>query len=135
MNDGFLHGQGVLTLEAVQMFYELILEEPERAVLIEEKLADFCQSKKDEIQPVVTLMVKNLKENCEYYHAVSLKNASLGVRIIDSRPNMGEISLPLSEVAKIETGVPFDVHDTPYDTENEEEWCLGDDMCYYLQFN
>ena len=131
VNDGFLHDQGVLTLEAVQLFYELILEEPERAVLIEEKLVDFCRSKKYEIQPVVTLMVENKKENSKYYHAVSLKNASHGFSLVDSRPNMGEIKLPLSEVAKLETGVPFDV----YDTEAGEEWSLGDEMCYYIVFN
>ena len=34
VNDGFLHDQGVLTLEAVQKFYEEILEQPEEATLV-----------------------------------------------------------------------------------------------------
>ena len=131
VNEGFLHDQGVLTLEAVQMFYELILEEPERAIMIEEKLVDFCQSNSDENQPVVILMVKSLNESREYYHAVTMKRASIGYILTDSRPNMGEISFPLSEVAKFETGETFDI----FDTKAEEEWSLGDQICYYIQFN
>ena len=113
------------------MFYELILEEPERAMMIQEKLVDFCQSNSDENQPVVILMVKSLNESREYYHAVTMKRASIGYILTDSRPNMGEISFPLSEVAKFETGETFDI----FDTKAEEEWSLGDQICYYIQFN
>ena len=138
MNDGFLRDQGILTLEAVQKFYDLILEEPSRAIMKEEKLKDFCQSKKDGIQPVVTLMMKNSEENDEYYHAVTLKNPLLDqnmltVTLADSRSKMGEITipLPLSELTKFKTGEPFDI----FDTKTEEEWSLGDEMCYYIVFN
>ena len=99
----------------------------------EEKLKDFCQSKKDGIQPVVTLMMKNSEENREYYHAVTLKNASLDqnmltVTLADSRSKMGEITIPLP---LSETGEPLNI----YDTKTTEEWSLGDDMCYYIEFN
>ena len=113
------------------MFYELILEEPERAIMIEEKLVDFCKSNNDENQPVVILMVRNLNENREYYHAVTMKRASLGYILTDSRPNMGEIPFPLSEVAKFQTGETLDI----FDKKAEEEWSLGDEMCYYIEFN
>ena len=43
-NDGFLHDQGVLTLEAVQKFYQEILEEPQEVTLVKEKFIDRCRS-------------------------------------------------------------------------------------------
>ena len=138
VNGGFLHDQGILTLEAVQKFYEQILEKPKNATLIEEKLVDFCKSKKKEVQPVVTLMLKNLTENQDYYHAVLLQSSVLGenlltVTFVDSRPRMGEITmhLPLSEASEFKSGEKFVI----FDTKVEEDWCLGDQMCHFLVFN
>ena len=138
VNDGFLHDQGILTLEAVKMFYDEILAKPTMAILVEEKLMDFCKSKKKQVNPVVTLMLKDLTQNQEYYHAVLLKSSVLGdnlltVTFVDSRPQMGEITmhLPISEVSELKTGQKFVI----VDTKIKEEWCLGDQMCHYLVFN
>ena len=82
-NDGFLHDQGVLTLEADQKFYEEISEQPEEATLVQEKFTDFCRSMRN-VRPVVTLKMKSLNEkldnsvNQEYYHAVTLERSVVG---------------------------------------------------------
>ena len=87
---------------------------------------------------MVTLMLKNLTEDKEYYHAVLLKSSVLGeslltVTFVDSRPRMGEITmhLPLNERSEFNGGAKFVI----FDTKVEEDWCLGDQMCHYLVFN
>ena len=134
-NDGFLHDQGVLTLEAVQKFYEEILKKPKEATLKEERFIDLCRSMKQRVHPVVTLKLKKSKENEEYYHAVTLHNSvversMLKITLSDSRPKMGEktIRVPISELPNFESGKNSVVM-------GWEEWCLGDEMCYYLVFN
>ena len=77
VNDGFLLDQGVHTLEAVQKFYEEILEIPERAEFVETELIEFCQMKNHKFQPIVTLMLKNEKGDEEYYHAVTPEDSFL----------------------------------------------------------
>ena len=139
VNDGFLHGQGILTLEAVQMFYELILVKPKRATLIEEELIEYCQSPQKETknQPVVTLMIKYLTQ--EYYHTVTLKKSflddnSLTATFIDSRSGIGQIEMNLPVSNTLQPTVKYN-NFIPKDPKVKEQWCLGDEMCYYIMFN
>ena len=131
-----MHDQGVLTLEAVQKFYEEILEEPQEATFEEERFIDLFRSMKQGVHPVVTLKLKKSKENEEYYHAVTLHNSvfegsMIAITLSDSRPRMGEktIHVPVSELSNFESGENSVVMG------QDEEWCLGDEMCYYLVFN
>ena len=139
VNDGFLHDQGILTLEAVQKFYDQILERPRGAWLKEEKFLDFCLSDNDEVQPVVTLSLKNSDEEQNNYHAVTLKHAVfkdpiLKTTFIDSRSQIGEVDMYLSlstDRSNLKPTEKFAI----FDTRIIEDWWLGDDMCYYLEFN
>ena len=146
VNDGFLHDQGVLTLEAVQKFYEEIFEYPEEATLIEADLLEFCHSEKSQFRPVVTLMLKDLVENEKYYHAVTLKSFELDskflkAKLIDSRAENGEVDVnfPLTDDVsgpEIKLNEKLIISNSSIE---KEEWYLGesegDEMCYYIEFN
>ena len=139
VNDGFLHGQGILTLEAVQMFYEIILVKPKRATLVEEEFIQYCLNprKEPENQPVVTLMIKHLSQ--EYYHTVTLKKSflsynSLKATFIDSRSGIGQIEMFLPVSKTLEPTLKYNNFITK-NPKIKEQWCLGDEMCYYIMFN
>ena len=64
-NKGFLRNEGLNTLEAVQMFYKAICEEPMKPKCEEIDLLEFCKtdpSSYGDYQPVVTIQ---LKEGCQ----------------------------------------------------------------------
>ena len=136
MNDGFLHDQGVLTLEAVQKFYQEILEEPKEATMAKEKFIDLCRSMESGVHPVVALKLQTLNESQEYYHAVTLRDSKMSwnnfvtITLSDSRRHTGQTTMriPDSELSNFESGENSVVMN------DDEEWCLGDEMCYFLEF-
>ena len=89
---GFLHDEGINTLEAIQTFYDLIKEKPRKSGYVEKKLIDFCppgHNPNREYQPVVLLVKQNQG------HAVALKKYSndrktLTLTVIDSAAPNGE---------------------------------------------
>ena len=95
---GFLHDEGINTLEAVQKFYEAISENTRKSGYVEKDLLDFCppgQSSVGGYQPVVNIMFYNSKTGSEAFHAVAVKNylndgKTLTLTLIDSTTTSGE---------------------------------------------
>ena len=95
VNKGFLHNEGINTLEAIQKFYVAISATPRKPGYVEKDLLDFCplgQSSNLGYQPVV-ILAKN-GEN----HAVALKKYSndkkeLILTLIDSAAKTGETTV------------------------------------------
>ena len=122
------------------MFYDQILERPGRASLVEEKFLDFCLSDNVEVQPVVTLTLKNSDEEQNNYHAVTLKHAVfkdpiLKTTFIDSRSQIGEVDMHLVLPTDTQPNIKPIEKFIIFDTRINEEWWLGDDWCYYLELN
>ena len=135
-NGSFLRDQGVLSLESVQKFYELIGEEPKEASLRVVKVLDFCNQlgyHKLDYQPVITLTNTNSTNGQTQGHAVVLRDyhrheESLVMTTIDSASVSGE------RVVKC----PIVVEDGQQKLKikrTEDEWCLGSDICHVLDLS
>ena len=126
----------MLTLEAVQNFYQVIMEEPQEATMVEERFIDLCRSMKNGVVPVVTLMLNNKDENQDYYHAVTLRSSVrlesfLEITLSDSRSISDQIAIMIS-VSDLST---FESRENYVSVRRDEKWYLGDEMCYYFVFN
>ena len=125
-----------MTLEAVQKFYQEILEEPRRAILVENELIEFCRSEnQSHHRPVVTLVLKEKNTKEIYYHAVTLKESKfditsnvLSLTLLDSRAETGETTVTLPVYTR-KNGQLY-LRTRP----KIGEWRLGDTNCYHLEF-
>ena len=80
-NEGFLRDQGILSLESVQKFYQIIKEEPSNASMMIKNLLSFCnQLGYNELghQPVITLVKRNSTTGDTQGHAVVLHSYNRG---------------------------------------------------------
>ena len=126
------------------MFYDEIMEKPEKAEMKKLKTTDFCRLPENDIIPVVTLMMTQSDEKTnekEYYHAVTLKRSFvqdnvLTITLSDSRPRFGErtMEIPLRELSDYDNGRSV-VFEGEEDSLHPQKWSLGDEWCYYLEFN
>ena len=124
-NEGFLRGQGILSLESVQEFYKTIEEAPEDATMRMKNLLDFCnQTGYHELssKPVITLTKTISRTGETKGHAVVLDNYNRGedfllLRTIDSLSKTGRTNINCL------TGRELD------------QWCLASDNCYVFYFN
>ena len=102
-NNGFLHDEGLNSLEAVQIFYSLINEQPKKPNYLLVHLLDFCQRGYDSTRyyrPVVLLVKNNkLDSSCNSTaattHAVALEKHifdgnTLTLVLIDSSADAGQ---------------------------------------------
>ena len=136
-HDGFLHGQGVLTLEVVQKFFKEISEKPTKADLVIKEILDLCSPGKEShrLQAVLNLKYEDTKQNETYFHAVALLESNLESDLLtltfaDSaaeKNNHGltQITIPVhcqGGKQKLMIGSAKD------------KWCLDDGYCYFLCF-
>ena len=92
---GFLNDEGINTLEAIQMFYGAIGEQPRKSGYVEKDLIDFCppgQSSGTEYRPIVQIRPTHIPHG---NHAVALKEYSndgktLTLTLLDSAAQGGE---------------------------------------------
>ena len=135
-NYGFLRNEkGILTLESVQKFFEII-DQPRFAAMRKVNLLYFCDqhgNQKLEHQPVITLMKKNSRTGEVEGHAAVLESYernrdSLILSTIDSASTSGETSVtcPITVIngqQKLDIGHIVD------------QLCLGSDKCYVFYFS
>ena len=131
-----MRDQGVLSLESVQEFYDIIGQEPRDASMRVTNLFDFCNfSGYNELdhQPVITLVKTSSRTGETQGHAVVLQSY-----------DRDEDCLVLTTIdSASETGQTFII--CSIDTENGrkklmirdkvDQLCLGSDKCYVLYFN
>ena len=135
-NEGFLWGQGILNLEAVQEFYKMIEEEPRKATMKVANLLDFCDQmgfNKLDFTPVITLTKIISRTGESLGHAVVLNDYTryedaLYVKAFDSATESGEryIQCPIiTESGRQKLNV----------CDSKDKWCLGSETCYFFEFN
>ena len=135
-NEGFLRGQGILTLESVQEFYKAIEQDAVPASMKVMNLLDFCDQlgfNEPDYLPVITLTNTNSETGKSEGHAVVLSDYDryedeLILSTIDSAAEDGQtfIRCPImtrNGQQKLVIGGKFD------------QWCLGSDKCYFICFN
>ena len=132
-NQGFLRDQGILSLESVQEFYDVINEEPKHAHMRMTHLLTFCIQPgyhELEYQPVITLIIKNSKTGNVQGHAVVLHSYDrdediLVLTTIDSASSTGYTYVYCTIVT--DNRRPDLVIG-----EFEDRLCLGSTQCYVL---
>ena len=76
--EGFLRDQqGVQTLEVVKKFYDIINEEPRKAIVEEKNLSEFCEKQTLKHHAVITLLYESYDDSntkVETVHAVRVSN-------------------------------------------------------------
>ena len=80
-NQGFMRDQGILSLESVQLFYELIGEEPQNSSMRKTHLLTFCNQigyHELDYQPVITLIKISSRTGEVDGHAVVLHSFTRG---------------------------------------------------------
>ena len=135
-NGGFLRDQGVLSLESVQEFYNIIDEEPLPATMRAMDVLDFCyqhEYKKPNYRPVITLTNKSSKTGKTQGHAVVLNDFELYedclvLKTIDSASKDGKriVECPIMTCNRQQTLLIG---------KEVDKWCLGSEKCYFICFN
>ena len=136
-HEGFLYGQGVLTLEAVQKFYKTISETPRKADLVVKELIGLCPPGKEVqlYQAVIRLRYENSRTNEIYYHAVAVKESnlegnSLTLTVLDSLAGEKNNGITTITVPVYNQGGRKHLQVGG----EKDKWCLNDKNCYYLCF-
>ena len=136
VNGGFLRDQGILSLETVQEFYEIIEENPKTASMRKTHLLTFCNRPgyhELDYQPVITLVKISSRTGRVDGHAVVLQSYDrddniLVLTTIDSASPNGYTTVSCSIVTK--NGRPDLVVG-----EYEDQLCLGSTQCYVIFLN
>ena len=130
--EGFLRGQGILSLESVQEFYKIIGEEPRNAKTKTENLLDFCnQYGLNELDyfPVILLS----KPGNTVVHMVALNNYTrsenaLAMKTIDSATESGERDIQCAIITK-------NGRQELQINQSKDELSLGASICMYFELN
>ena len=135
-NEGFLRDQGILTLEPVQKFYEIIEEKPAHASMRETELLDLCNQpgyNQPDYFPLIYLVRIGSKTDETLALPVILQSYcryedSLILTTTDSTSQVSEATITCPIIKsdgqqKLEIGG------------KKDQWCLGSDKCYDFYLN